>query len=79
MCLFYKERRGTIAQFPSKGGGRDPGALGATEDEEGTCEMGWGAVTSVRHGEDGILGDAHTQGHLPEFLQQAFPKLWLTP
>ena len=43
------------------------------------CEMGWGAVTSVRHGEDGVLGDAHTQGHLPEFLQQAFPKLRLTP
>lgn len=45
-CLFYKERRGTIAQFTSKGGGTDPGA-------GGTCSgghRGRGGDRNVRGG-----------------------------
>lgn len=83
-CLSYKERRGTIAQLTSRGGGRDPGAggmfSGGHRGRQGDRNVrGWGAITSVGHCEDGVFGDAHTQGHLPEFLQQAFPKLRLTP
>ena len=37
------------------------------------------AFTFVGHREDGVLGDAHAQGDLPELLQQAFSKLWLSP
>ena len=45
-CLFYKERRGTIAQVTSKGGGTDPGA-------GGTCSgghRGQGGDRNVRGG-----------------------------
>lgn len=40
---------------------------------------GGAAFTFVGHSEDGVLRDAHTQGNLPELLQQAFSKLWLSP
>lgn len=33
--------------------------------------------TFVSHKNDGVLRDAHTQGHLPELLQKAVPQLWL--
>lgn len=36
-------------------------------------------LTSVGQGEDSVLGDAHTQGDLPELLQQALLELWLPP
>lgn len=36
-------------------------------------------LTSVGHGEDRVLRDAHAQGHLPELLQQALPQLWPPP
>lgn len=34
-------------------------------------------LTSVSHEDDGVLRDAHAQGHLPELLQKAVPQLWL--
>lgn len=37
------------------------------------------AFTFVGHCEDGVLRDAHTQGDLPELLQQAFSKTRLSP
>lgn len=41
--------------------------------------MGRVPLTSVGQGEDRVLWDAHTQGDLPELLQQALPELRLPP
>ena len=35
------------------------------------------SLTSVFHKNDGVLRDAHTQGHLPELLEKTVPQLWL--
>jgi hypothetical protein len=52
-------------------------SMGQEGEENQNSESGKIPLTSVRHKNDGVLRDAHIQGHILELLQKAVPQLWL--
>lgn len=51
-------------------------SVGQEGGEDQNSESSKIPLTSVGHKNNGVLRDAHTQGHLPELLQKAVPQLW---
>lgn len=66
-----------ISEWYRKDAGTEDVLCGQEGWEDQNSEWARMPLTSVNHKNDGVLRDAHAQGHLPELQQKAVPQLWL--